>query len=120
MQTSLARPIPGAEQALRVGDSGGEDPRDVWLARALENPVEFAQYIARHNLAEQELWVERLSERAVSRGLLDELVETLRAAGNESATWLADDFAAQAAAEDSAGASGDASGESPGSAGIER
>ncbi|MBK7951275.1 MAG: zf-HC2 domain-containing protein [Deltaproteobacteria bacterium] len=79
-----------------AADAGGEDPRDVWLARALEHPAEFARYIARHNLAEQELWVERLGERAESRGLLGELIEALRSAGDEKASWLADDFAAQA------------------------
>lgn len=79
-----------------AADAGGEDPRDVWLARALEHPAEFARYIARHNLAEQELWVERLGERAQSRGLLGELIEALRSAGDEKASWLADDFAAQA------------------------
>jgi len=89
------------------GDSGGEDPRDVWLARALEEPAEFARYIARHNLAEQELWVERLAERALARGLMAELVETLRAAGDEKAAWLADDFAAQASAADSSAIDGD-------------
>ena len=118
--TSLARPIPGAVPGLRVGDSGGEDPRDAWLARALENPVEFAQYIARHNLAEQELWVERLSERALSRGLLTELVDALRAAGNEKASWLADDFAAQAEADASGAADRDALRTSEGSPGLGR
>lgn len=108
MPTSLSRPISGAPQGLQIEGTGGEDPRDAWLARALENPVEFAQYIARHNLAEQELWVERLSERALSRGLLTELVEALRAAGNEKASWLADDFAAQGEAEDSTSADGQA------------
>lgn len=78
-----------------AADAGGEDPRDVWLARALEHPAEFARYIARHNLAEQELWIERLAERAASRGLLAELVEALRSSGDEKASWLADDFAAQ-------------------------
>ena len=95
MPTALSRRTPGAGQGLRMEDSGGEDPRDVWLARALENPVEFAHFIARHNLAEQELWVERLSERALSRGLFTELVETLRAAGHDKTSWLADDFSAQ-------------------------
>lgn len=94
MPTSLSRRTPGGEASLRGEDSGGEDPRDAWLARALENPVEFAHYISRHNLAEQELWVARLAERARSRGLLDDVVDSLRAAGDEKTAWLADDFAA--------------------------
>lgn len=120
MPTSVARPIPGAPQGLRFEDSGGEDPRDAWLARALENPVEFAQYIARHNLAEQELWVERLSERAMSRGLLTEVVAALRAAGNEKASWLADDFAAQGGAEDASKADGEAVRPSDGNPALDR
>ncbi|MBY0399046.1 hypothetical protein K2X89_02045, partial [Myxococcota bacterium] len=88
--------------AFAAQAGSGEDPRDAWLARALEHPAEFAGYIARQNLAEQELWVERLTERARSRGLLGELIEALRSAGDEKATWLAEDFAAQAT-EDSAG-----------------
>ncbi|MFO0690771.1 MAG: anti-sigma factor [Myxococcota bacterium] len=91
---TLSRRMPGRPGL--AADAGSEDPRDVWLARALEHPAEFARYIARHNLAEQELWVARLGERAQSRGLLGELIEALRAAGDEKATWLADDFAAQA------------------------
>jgi len=82
------------------GQMAGEDPRDVWLARALDQPAEFAQYIARHNLAEQELWVTRLADRARARGLLTELISALRRAGDEKASWLADDFSAQAAATD--------------------
>lgn len=93
---TLSRRVPDeAGLAADAGGAGGEDPRDVWLARALEHPAEFARYIARHNLAEQELWVARLGERAQSRGLLGELIEALRGAGDEKATWLADDFAAQ-------------------------
>lgn len=101
---TLSRRVGG--EALAAPDAGGEDPRDVWLARALEHPAEFAGYIARRNLAEQELWVERLSERAQSRGLLGELIAALRSTGDEKAAWLADDFAAAAEA-DSAGAPGD-------------
>lgn len=120
LPTSVARPSPGSLQGLRFEDSGGEDPRDAWLARALENPVEFAQYIARHNLAEQELWVERLSERARSRGLLTEVVAALRGAGNEKASWLADDFAAQGEAEDASTADGEAVHPSEGSPTLDR
>ena len=47
-------------------------------------------------LAEQELWVERLADRAESRGLLDELVQALEVAPTEVAGLLAADFEAQA------------------------
>ena len=104
MPTALSRPIPGAAQGLRVEDSGGEDPRDVWLARALENPVEFAQYIARHNLAEQELWVERLSERALSRGLLTELVDGPARGGKREGVLAGRRFRRPGEAEDSSAA----------------
>ncbi|HPG28019.1 MAG: zf-HC2 domain-containing protein [Spirochaetaceae bacterium] len=72
----------------------GEDARDLWLARAFEDPVGFTRYIASQSLAEQELWVTRLSERAAARGLLDELVDALRVTGDERARHLADDFSA--------------------------
>ena len=75
--------------------SGGEDPRDEWLSRGLEDPVGFARFIAEKNLAEQELWVSRLAERAESRGVLDELVRTLRASGDIFAAVLSDDFESQ-------------------------
>jgi hypothetical protein len=75
--------------------SGGEDPRDAWLARGLSDPVGFSHFIAEQNLAEQELWVSRLSERAESRGLLLELTETLRRTGDPTASWLAADFEAE-------------------------
>lgn len=107
MPTSLSRRPAGGESGLRADDSGGEDPRDAWLARALENPVEFAHYIARHNLAEQELWVARLAERARSRGLLNEVVEALRAAGDEKTAWLADDFAAAGRTSESGATEGE-------------
>ena len=96
MPLALSRRVPAGGQGLGGDGSGGEDPRDLWLARALAQPADFARYIAGHNLAEQELWVERLSERAQARGLLGELVDALRGAGDEKAVWLADDFAAQA------------------------
>ncbi|MBJ20038.1 MAG: hypothetical protein GY910_14880 [bacterium] len=76
--------------------SGGEDPRDGWLARGLEDPVNFAHFISSQSLAEQELWVDRLSERADARGLLGELVLVLQESGDETASWLADDFLARA------------------------
>ncbi len=101
--TALSRPVAGEARRVtgknsgsRIEDSGGEDPRDAWLARALEDPVDFAHYIARPNLAEQELWVARLAERANARGLLDEVIDALRNAGDEKAGWLAEDFSAAA------------------------
>ncbi len=97
----LSRRVGADGQELGIDGAGGEDPRDLWLARALEHPADFARYIAGHNLAEQELWVERLSERAQARGLLGELVDALRGAGDEKASWLAADFAAAAKATDS-------------------
>jgi len=80
----------------RASSPGGTDPRDAWLALGFEDPAEFARYIAAQNLAEQELWAARLSERAEGRGLLDEFLETLRESGDPTAAWVADDFAAQA------------------------
>lgn len=73
------------------------DPRDAWLALGFEDPTEFARYIAGRNLAEQELWVARLSDRAVSRGLMVDLLKSLRDSGDRTAISVADDFAAQAA-----------------------
>jgi hypothetical protein len=105
---TLARPGRPSDGGS-VGDSaGGEDPRDLWLARALAEPSEFARYIAGHNLAEQEIWVERLAERAAARGLLGEVVAALRAAGDEKASWLAEDFAAEGASQPATGAAEDA------------
>ena len=98
---ALSRRVRTDGQGLGIDGAGGEDPRDLWLARALEHPADFARYIAGHNLAEQELWVERLSERAQARGLLGELVDALRGAGDAKASWLAADFAAEAKATDS-------------------
>ena len=98
---ALSRRVRADGQGLGIDGAGGEDPRDLWLARALEHPADFARYIAGHNLAEQELWVERLSERAQARGLLGELVDALRGAGDAKASWLAADFAAEAKATDS-------------------
>ena len=46
------------------------------------------------NLAEQELWVARLSERAEARGLLDELIGALIATEDVAAGVLAEDFLA--------------------------
>ena len=79
----------------RIGGGSSEDARDAWIARALEDPSGFARYLADQTLAEQELWVARLGERAESRGLLDELLQALRASGDEAAIWLASDFEAQ-------------------------
>jgi len=89
-------------QFLMSADIGGgaadqNDPRDAWLALGLEDPAGFARYIAGRNLAEQELWAARLSERAEARGLLGEFLQTLRESGDPTAVWVADDFSAQAA-----------------------
>jgi hypothetical protein len=75
--------------------SGGGDPRDEWISHGLDHPIEFARYIGSQNLAEQELWVLRLSDRAESRGLMAELIRRLRESGDSTAAWLADDFASQ-------------------------
>jgi hypothetical protein len=103
----LTRPVAWPEQS--IADRGfltgggnstinaeGRDPRDAWLALAFEDPIEFARYIAGRNLAEQELWAARLSERAEMRGLLDEFLRTLRDSDDPTAAWVADDFSAQA------------------------
>lgn len=82
------------EGALRFDSSGG-DPRDLWLARGLEDPVGLAAFLGSKNLAEQELWVARLTDRAVEQGLLDELVRRLRATQNVAAAVLSDDFLAE-------------------------
>jgi hypothetical protein len=88
-------------------DRGDADPRDAWLALGFEDPVEFARYIAGRNLAEQELWASRLSDRAASRGLMDDLLRALRDSGDSTASWIADDFAAQAANRSSLDSSGE-------------
>jgi hypothetical protein len=80
----------------RASKPSGTDPRDAWLDLGFEDPADFARYIAWQNLAEQELWVARLSERAEGRGLLEEFLKTLRESGDPTAVWVADDFAAQA------------------------
>jgi hypothetical protein len=103
VEIGAAPPVP-----YRIGSESSEDARDAWIARALEDPSGFARYLANQTLAEQELWVARLGERAESRGLLDELLQALRTSGDETATWLASDFEAQAgrtqrAAAESAG-----------------
>ena len=84
--------------APRVGgvvSSGGGDPRDAWLAKGLDHPVDFARFLGSKSLAEQELWVARLSERAKARGLLGELVLALQESGDDTASWVAKDFLAQ-------------------------
>ncbi len=97
-------PAVTAPQAIMQGElrlvedsTGVRDPRDAWLLRGLENPIEFARYIAGQNLAEQELWVARLAERAESRGLMADFLRALRDSGDPTAAWVADDFAAEAA-----------------------
>ena len=95
---------------LAAGEStGGEDKRDEWIARGLADPRGFARYIASQNLAEQELWVSRLSERAEARGLLEELVQALRSSGDAVAEVIAADFTAAAASQRDAVEGGDAS-----------
>ena len=95
-QTGLKAQAAPTARGASVSDSssGGEDVRDLWLERGLEDPVGFANFIAERNLAEQELWVARLSERASERGMLAGLLTALRASGDETAAWVADDFAA--------------------------
>ena len=102
----VAAPIPpgvmslrgdaGPNRAFDVSHGGGEDARDAWIALGLDRPVDFARFLASKSLAEQELWVERLADRAESRGLLDELVQALEASPDEAAGLLAADFRAEA------------------------
>lgn len=75
---------------------GEIDLRDAWLALGFEDPAEFARYIAGRNLAEQELWTARLSDRALERGFLGEFLQALRESGDPTAAWVADDFSARA------------------------
>jgi hypothetical protein len=100
----VAQPIPAASLTRGAESSGGEDPRDEWLIRGLEHPVEFAHFIASKNIAEHEIWVSRLAERAVERALLDDLVAALRESGDASAAILGDDFAAEFDVEDTGAA----------------
>ena len=102
----VAAPIPpgmiplrgdaGTDRAFDAVHTAGEDPRDAWIALGLDRPADFARFLAGKTLAEQELWVERLADRAESRGLLDELVQALEAAPTEVAGLLAADFVAEA------------------------
>lgn len=96
-----------AEMDQSFPTAGSGDPRDAWLAIALERPVDFARFLVNKNLAEQELWVARLSDRAESRGLLDDLVQALEGTEDVAAGVLAADFVAArdaAASSESAGA----------------
>ena len=95
---SVAQPQALMQGGILPGEqsTGARDPRDSWLVRGLENPIEFARYIAGQNLAEQELWVARLAERAEARGLMQDLLRGLRETGDPTAAWVADDFAAEA------------------------
>ncbi|MFP6655876.1 MAG: hypothetical protein VCB25_09625, partial [Myxococcota bacterium] len=95
-----SRTVPQDRVRSDAGRDEG-DPRDAWLALGFENPAEFAEYIAGRNLAEQELWTARLSERAEARGLLTDFLRTLRESGDTTAAWIADDFSAQAKARSS-------------------
>lgn len=102
----VAAPIPpgmiplrgeaSADRAFDAVHGGVEDPRDAWIALGLERPRDLARFLAEKTLAEQELWVERLADRAESRGLLDELVQALEATPDEVAGLLAVDFLAEA------------------------
>jgi hypothetical protein len=74
--------------------SGGGDPRDGWLAFGLEDPLGFVTFLNNKSLAEQELWVTRLADRADSRGLLGELTSSIEGLDDESASVLAEDFRA--------------------------
>lgn len=96
-QASQVQGYVQGSSASDFGSSSGGDPRDEWIARALQNPVDFARYIGSRNLAEQELWVSRLADRAQTRGLMTDLVRALRQSGDSTAAWVADDFAAQVA-----------------------
>jgi hypothetical protein len=77
--------------------SAGEDKRDEWIARGLADPSGFSRYIASQNLAEQELWVDRLTRRAETQGQVDGLVSALRESGDPAAAMIAADFAAESA-----------------------
>ena len=87
----VAQPVPG-ETSADWSPAGAGDPRDEWLARGLEDPIGLAAFIQSKNLAEQELWVARLADRAAARGLLDDLVVRLRESGDVAAAVLSDDF----------------------------
>lgn len=102
----VAAPIPpgmmpmrgeaSADRAFDAVHGGGEDPRDAWIALGLDRPGDFARFLSEKTLAEQELWVGRLADRAESRGLLDELVQALETTPDEVAGLLAADFLAEA------------------------
>ena len=107
---ALARTV-AEESGLSDFESGDADPRDAWLALGFEDPKEFARYISAQNLAEQELWTARLSQRAEARGVLHEFLRVLRGAGDATAIWVADDFEAQvnARSDDASSSEADAS-----------
>ena len=107
VQSVALTPATSQGQILAELDRGNADPRDAWLALGFGDPVEFAKFIAGRNLAEQELWAARLSDRAASRGLMDDLLRALRDSGDSTASWIADDFAAQAASRSSLDSSGE-------------
>lgn len=75
--------------------ASGADPRDHWLAVGLARPVDFARFVAGKSLAEQELWIARLADRAVERALLEPLVRTLEETGDATAGVVAGDLRAE-------------------------
>lgn len=90
----VAQPVASEASGEWTSTAGAPagDPRDEWLARGFEDPIGLAAFIHSKNLAEQELWVARLADRAAARGLLDELVLRLRESGDVAAAVLSDDF----------------------------
>jgi hypothetical protein len=63
------------------------------LAIALTDPVLFVQDLARHSLAERELWLRELADRALETGRVEAVEDSLRASGAPEAIAMADVFA---------------------------
>lgn len=87
--------IPELDASVAEERGATKDKRDEWIALGLADPAGFARYLASQNLAEQELWISRLSARAEARGLLEALVQGLRESGDSVATVVAEDFEAE-------------------------
>ncbi|MHA7839132.1 MAG: anti-sigma factor family protein [bacterium] len=87
--------IPELDASVAEEQGATKDKRDEWIALGLADPAGFARYLASQNLAEQELWISRLSARAEARGLLEALVQGLRESGDSVATVVAEDFEAE-------------------------